>query len=89
MAEVRISEGFEEDLAIVLSDRVLGDILNITKILPTIPSMGSTDVAAALAYEYCEDARKIPVGPFDIVTYYEGEAGRVTVLGLAHQRAAW
>lgn len=43
MAEVRISEGFEEDLDIVLSDKVLADILRIIEILPTIPSMGSTD----------------------------------------------
>lgn len=51
--------------------------------------MGSTDVAAALAYEYGEGVRKIPVGPFDIVVFYEDEADRVTVLGLVHQRAAW
>ena len=51
--------------------------------------MGSTDVAAALAYEYGEGVHKIPVGPFDIVTFYEDEADRVTVLGLVHQRAAW
>ena len=89
MAEVRISEGFEEDLGIVLSDKVLDDILRVIEILPTIPSMGSTDVAAALAYEYGEGVRKIPVGPFDIVTFYEDEADRVTVLGLVHQRAAW
>ena len=88
MAEVRISECFEEDLGIVLSDKVLDDILKIIEILPTIPSMGSTDVAAALAYEYGEGVRKIPVGPFDIVIFYEDEADRVTVLGLVHQRAA-
>ena len=51
--------------------------------------MGSTDVAAALAYEYGEGVRKIPGEPFDIVTFYEDEADRVTVLGLVHQRAAW
>ena len=78
MAEVRISEGFEEDLGIVLSDKVLDDILKIIEILPTIPSMGST-----------EGVRKIPDGPFDIVIFYEDEADRVTVLGLVHQRAAW
>ena len=89
MAEVRISEGFEEDLGIVLSDKVLDDILRVIEILPTIPSMGSTDVAAALADEYGEGVRKIPGGPFDIVTFYEDEADRVTVLGLVHQRAAW
>ena len=89
MAEARISEGFEEDLGIVLSDKVLDDILRVIEILPTIPSMGSTDVATALAYEYGEGVRKIPVGPFDIVTFYEDEADRVTVLGLVHQRAAW
>ena len=89
MTEVRISEGFEEDLAIVLSSRVLDDILKVIEILPTIPSMGSTDVAAALAYKFGEGVRKIPVGPFDIVTFYEDEADRVTVLDLIHQRAAW
>ena len=41
-----------------------------------------------------EDARyeaemEFPGGPFDIVTFYEDEADRVTVLGLVHQRAAW
>lgn len=69
-------------MGIVLSDKVLDDILKIIEILPTIPSMGSTDVAAALAYEYGEGVRKIPVGPFDIVIFYEDEADRVTVLGL-------
>lgn len=63
MAEVRISEGFEEDLGIVLSDKVLDDILRVIEILPTIPSMGSTDVAAALAYEYGEGVRKNPRRP--------------------------
>ena len=66
MAEVRISEGFEEDLGIVLSDKVLDDILRVIEILPTIPSMGSTDVAAALAYEYGEGVRKIPGGQLSI-----------------------
>lgn len=89
MANVRITEGFEEDLGMVLSDRVLNDILNTVTMLQTIPTMGSLDVPAAIALEFGEGVHKIPVNPFDIVTTYDELTDTVTVHGLIHQRAAW
>lgn len=89
MANVRITEGFEEDLGMVLSDRVLNDILNTVTVLQTIPTMGSLDVPAAIALEFGEGVHKIPVNPFDIVTTYDEFTDTVTVHGLIHQRAAW
>lgn len=89
MAKVRITAGFEDDLDVVQSDRVLCDILSTVTILETLPSMGSLDVPAYLALQFGEGVRKIPVNPFDIVTRYDEEADVVDVLGLVHQRAAW
>lgn len=89
MANVRITEGFEEDLGMVLSDRVLNDILNTVTMLQTIPTMGSLDVPAAIALEFGKGVHKIPVNPFDIVTTYDELTDTVTVHGLIHQRAAW
>ena len=43
----------------------------------------------AVSYTHLDVYTRQPVGPFDIVIFYEDEADRVTVLGLVHQRAAW
>ena len=62
------------------------DMVRDLKTLVDIKSVAGTPAPGA---PYGEGVRKIPGGPFDIVTFYEDEADRVTVLGLVHQRAAW
>lgn len=88
MATVRITRGFEVDLDIVLSEKVLRDILKTVAMLETIPSMGSSDVPQSIQESFGDGVRKIPVKPFDIVTHYDVEDDAVDVLGLVHQRAA-
>lgn len=89
MAVVRITRGFEDDLAMVASDRVLNSILNTIEVLETILDMGSSDVPRSIALTFGENVRKIPVKPFDIVTTYDADTHTVSVLGLIHQRTAW
>ncbi len=89
MARVLITEGFEDDLDMVLSDRVLEDILHTVALLKIVPSMGSSDVPVSIARKYGEHVSKIPVKPFDIITKYDEDQDTVVVLGLIHQRAAW
>lgn len=89
MAEVRITEGFERDLDIVTSERVLADILHVVEILPLVPTLGSTDVPESIARMFGKGVRKIPANPFDIVTEYHEAEDTVDVLGLVHQKAAW
>lgn len=89
MAEVRITTSFRDDLTMVVSDRILKDILKTIEMLAIIPSMGSMDAPRSLIKKFGNDVHKIPVGPFDIVTHYDVENDAVTVLGLIHQRAAW
>ena len=89
MATVRITRGFEADLDIVLSGKVLRDILKTVAMLEAIPSMGSSDVPQSIQESFGDSVRKIPVKPFDIVTRYDVEEDAVDVLGLVHQRAAF
>lgn len=89
MATVRITRGFEADLDIVLSEKVLRDILKTVVMLETIPSMGSSDVPQSIQESFGDNVHKIPVKPFDIVTHYDAEKDVVDVLGLVHQRAAF
>lgn len=89
MAEVRITEGFERDLQIVTSQRVLGDILHVVELLPLAPSLGSADVPESIARMFGDGVRKIPVNPFDVVTQYHEAEDAVDVLGLVHQKSAW
>lgn len=89
MATVRITHGFEADLDIVVSEKVLRDILKTVTMLETIPSMGSSDVPESIQHAFGDSVRKIPFNPFDIVTRYGSEEDTVDVLGLLHQRAAF
>ena len=89
MATVRITRGFEADLDMVLSEKVLKDILHTVAMLETIPSMGSSDTPESIQRAFGDSVRKIPVKPFDIVTRYDSEEDIVDVLGLVHQRAAF
>ncbi|NHM15761.1 hypothetical protein GMI69_03620 [Eggerthellaceae bacterium zg-887] len=89
MAEVRIANRFQDDLDMVLSDKVLLDILNTVELLAIIPSLGSTNVPRSIAAEFGAGVRKIPVSPFDIITIYHPDKDLVEVAGLVHQRAAW
>ena len=47
------------------------------------------DLPASIRRSYGDGARKVPVGPFDVVTLYDEDADVVTVASLVHQRAAW
>jgi hypothetical protein len=89
VANLRITDGFRADLLAVESDRVFGHITDIVGLLQTVPTMESLDVPASIRHAYGDGARKIPVGPFDIVTLYDEAADVVIVAGLIHQRAAW
>lgn len=89
MSEVRVANRFRDDLDLVETNKLLLDILNIVDLLAVVPSMGSTDVPAAIAAEFGEGVHKIPVGPFDIVTIHHPDQDMVEVAGLVHQRAAW
>lgn len=89
MTNVKITDAFREDLCMVESNRVLVDILNTVKLLAIIPSLGSTDVPESIQNAYGENVHKIPVNPFDIITYYDSEDNSVAILGLVHQRSAW
>lgn len=89
MATVRITRGFEADLDMVLSEKVLRDILKTVAMLETIPTMGSADVPESIQQTFGDGVRKIPVSPFDIVTRCDMNGDVVDVLGLVHQRAAF
>ena len=51
--------------------------------------MGSCDLPRSIREEFGNQAHKIPVNPFDIITLYDEAADEVIVAGLIHQRAAW
>lgn len=89
MASLQITDGFRADLLAVESDRVFEHILNVVDLLQTVPTMGSLDVPESIRRAYGAGVRKVPVGPFDIVTLYDESTDVVTVAGLVHQRAAW
>lgn len=89
MASLIITDGFKSDLLAVESDHVLEHILDVVDLLQTIPTMGSHDLPESIRRTFGEGARKVPVGPFDIVTCYDEASDVVTVAGLVHQRAAW
>ena len=89
MASLQITEGFRADLLAVESDRVFDHIMSVVELLQTVPTMGSRDLPTSIRHAYGDRARKIPVGPFDVVTLYDEDADVVTVAGLVHPRAAW
>ena len=89
MAELRITDGFREDLLSVESDRVFSHVIDVVDLLRVVPSMGSRDLPESILRTYGDGARKVPVGPFDMVTIYDETSDVVTVAGLVHQRAAW
>lgn len=89
MARLQITDGFRSDLLAVESDRVFDHIMNVVELLQTVPTMGSRDLPESIRRSFGDGARKVPVGPFDVVTLYDENADVVTVAGLVHQRAAW
>ena len=89
MASLRITDGFRADLLTVESDRIFDHILGVVDLLQAIPAMGSLDTPASIRRDFGAGARKVPVGPFDIVTIYDESEDVITVAGLIHQRAAW
>ena len=89
MASLIITDGFRADLLTVESDRVFEHILDVVDLLQTVPTMGSLDVPISIRRAFGNGVRKVPIGPFDIVTLYDEGADTVTVAGLVHQRAAW
>ena len=89
MASLQITDGFHTDLLAVESDRVFDHIMSVVELLQVVPTMGSRDLPASIRRSYGDGARKVPVGPFDVVTLYDEDADVVTVAGLVHQRAAW
>lgn len=89
MAELLITDGFREDLLSVESDRVFSHVLDVVDLLQVVPAMGSRDLPESILRAYGAGARKVPVGPFDLVTVYDEASDVVTVAGLVHQRAAW
>ena len=89
MASLRITDGFRSDLLAVESDRIFEHIPGVVDLLQTIPTMGSLDVPASIRRAYGDGVRKVPIGPFDIVTIYDEGTDVVTVAGFVHQRTAW
>ena len=89
MASLQITDGFRADLLAVESDRVFDHVMDVVDLLQTVPTMGARDLPESIRRAYGDGARKVPVGPFDVVTIYDEEADVVTVAGLVHQRAAW
>lgn len=89
MAEVRISEGFEEDLGIVLSDKVLDDISGNRDLGPQYPAWGRPTWRPPLHTSTAKACAKSPADLSISLLSTRDEADRVTVLGLVHQRAAW
>lgn len=88
MAEVRLADGFRDDLLAVKSDRVLNEILHVVFLLEVAPNMGSKDLPDSIREKYGDRVRKMPVNPFDIITEYHEDDDVVDVLALVHQKMA-
>ena len=89
MPKVIITQGFIADLKAVESDRVISEIVRIVELLEVMPSLGSRNLPNSIRMEFGNNARKIPVNPFDIITLYDEVKDEIVVAALIFQRAAW
>ena len=88
MTEVLYAASFFDEMSQVETKRVRDNILENTELLAVIPEMGSTNLPRSISEKYGPDVRKLVVPPF-LVLYKLLDGGRVLVLGVMHNRAAY
>ena len=79
---IRIADEFIDDLARIWSHRVVEQIQDLLRLLPTTPELGSTRVRRSLKQRYGDNLRMLTVSTFIIIYRFDGIT--VDVLALVY-----
>ena len=86
MLEVRFSERFLADVSSIYSDALVKEVMKTVSRIAVLPEMGKVISSKFLLERFDFDARKVPVGPFDLLYVYDEGNGVVKAEALIHQR---
>jgi hypothetical protein len=87
MAQIRITEGFIDDMLQVQNESKQNEIWYALSLLETFPEMGSRILSPTIKQRFGSNVRKIEVNPFDVIYRYIPEDNLLCIEGLIHQRA--
>lgn len=88
MADLVVTENFENGLQKIYSNKLLDKIQNALKQIQTIPDISAANVPDSILKKWGDNVRILPVNPFDIVYTYNRQDNLVIVHALIHQRIA-